>query len=135
MPVSWPKVVEVLGLPMANRLDQDGLVVVTASEAEAMDAFSKIAEVALPILEAIATRQVHPDEVTRIAQGALEQVSMDPMPVPSEDLRVQLRTAQAELRQARKLIRDMAVVVRVRGAGRSMGLHDRALKFLGDSDD
>lgn len=130
MSVSWAQVVELLGLEMAGRLDRRGLCVMTDEEADALERFSKIAEVALPILAAIANRDVPTDDTRMIAESALKQIQREPIPTPSDDLRIQLHNAEARNRQACSLIRELLTVVRVRGTGKTLALHSQASKFL-----
>jgi len=132
MSVSWPEVVGVIGVSSASRMHQEGMTVVTDAEAESLEWLTKAVEVVLPVLETIAAKRVHSDEMVALAAGALRHLKVDGLPTPYDDLRLQLERVEEKNREARRVIRELLSITPTTGDGRTLSVYARANSYLKD---
>ena len=128
MPVSWPEVVGIIGVSMASRIQEEGMVVVLDVESESIEYLTKFVEVAMPVLEAIAERHIRQDEVPGLAGGAISHLKSQGIPTLLDDLRLRVSYLEDRQREARHVIRDLMSITTTPGG--TLSVHARASNFL-----
>lgn len=130
MPISWPEVAEMIGVSMASQLQQQGLAVVDAVDALSLEHLLKFVEVTTPVLEGIATGDIHSDIASDMAAATIRHLGTKEIPTPLDDLRLKVAKMEEEMRDARTVIRELMFVAQPISIQRNPRAYERAKDFL-----